>query len=108
MYGPPPEGCQFCLIRNPHEFGTYYEAGLIYTDTDEDEEVEADIEYLQREAAGIPHPEIDPLQAKQAAMWDYINKLEHGADKWDDEALAELCQAEHPKHFTKIIQLKIA
>jgi len=45
--GPPPEGCFFFLLKNFHDFGTYYEAGISY-----DPENEQAVEYAFKCEAG--------------------------------------------------------
>ena len=33
-YGPEPEGCDYRLKRENHDFGTYYEVAIYYDDSD--------------------------------------------------------------------------
>lgn len=82
IHGEPPPDAEFVLIRNDHEFGTYYEAGIFYTMLTEEEMEEAD----QDET---------PSQI-------YAQKLETGIpDKWDEEAIKELTEAQHTKYLPK-------
>lgn len=83
--GQPDEGAEFFIIENFHEFGTYYEAGIFYVPTqDEDDEDSKSEEYAQAIEQNIP-------------------------DKWDAEALQELRTAGHPAHQpAKVIQMKAA
>jgi hypothetical protein len=82
VHGEPPDGAEFILIRNDHEFGTYYEAGIFYAMMTEEEMEEADQDetpsllYAQKCESGIP-------------------------DKWDAEALAELVEVGHTKYLPK-------
>jgi len=81
VHGEPPEGAEFILIRNDHEFGTYYEAGIFYMEPKEpendwDEQESPSMEYAQKCESGIP-------------------------DKWDAEALAELVEVGHTKYLPK-------
>lgn len=91
VYGEPPDTLEFCIVKNDHDFGAYYEAGISFPDTDEDE-IEGNTE----------------AQDKFDAMWNYINAVEKGTDTWDDEAKAELYEAGHPRYIAKIIKLKRA
>lgn len=82
LYGEPPGGAEFILIRNEHEFGTYYEAGIFFEMLTEEEMEEADQDetssqlYAQKCESGIP-------------------------DKWDTEAIKELKAAEHTRYLPK-------
>lgn len=42
-FGEPPMGARFKICSNPHDFGTYYQVGLVY-----DEENEAHMAYFAR------------------------------------------------------------
>ncbi|MBP7109823.1 MAG: hypothetical protein KBA90_14785 [Chitinophagaceae bacterium] len=83
IHGELPEGAEFVLIRNDHEFGTYYEAGIFYEmnepnydEEEEDEEETPSLLYAQKCESGIP-------------------------DKWDAEALNEMKEAGHTKFLPK-------
>lgn len=84
--GKPDEGAEFFIIENTgHDFGIYYEAGIFYIPTPEDQEEENGSEiYAMVIEANIP-------------------------DKWDLEALQELREAGHSKHQpAKVIKMKVA
>lgn len=84
--GKPDAGAEFFIIENTgHDFGTYYEAGIFYVPTPEDQEEENGSEiYAMVIEQNIP-------------------------DNWDSEALQELRTAGHTNHQpAKIIKLKTA
>lgn len=84
--GNPPEGAEYFIIINTgHEFGIYYEAGIFYIPTQDNEtEVSISENYALKIETSIP-------------------------DKWDIEALNELRNARHTNHQpAKVIQLKRA
>lgn len=82
VHGEPPEGAEFILIKNDHEFGTYYEAGIFFTMLTEEEMEEA----YQDETPSLL----------------YAQKCETGIpDKWDAEAIAELTAAGYTKFMPK-------
>lgn len=84
--GQPDPGAEFFIIENTgHEFGPYYEAGIFYVPTPEDQEEENGSEiYAMVIEQNIP-------------------------DKWDSEALQELKKAGHPNYQpAKVIRLKTA
>lgn len=84
--GKPDEGAEFFIIENTgHDFGIYYEAGIFYIPTPEDQEEENGSEiYAMVIEQNIP-------------------------DKWDAEALQELREAGHPAHQpAKVVRMKAA
>jgi len=82
VHGEPPPGADFVLIKNEHEFGTYYEVGIFFDMLTEEEMEEAE----QDET---------PSQL-------YAQKCESGIPaKWDDKALADLLEAGHSKYIPK-------
>jgi hypothetical protein len=89
VHGEPPEGAEFILVRNDHELGTYYEAGIFFTMlTDEEMEQE---------------------DADETPSQLYAQKCESGIpDKWDKEAIAEMKEAGHtmyqPKEPAKLVK----
>lgn len=89
QHGPAPEGAEFFIVKNTgHDFGTYYEAGIFYTEPndmlEEDEEEAPCLLYAQNIENGIP-------------------------DNWDDAAKEELREAGHPAYQpAKVIQMKAA
>lgn len=86
IYGREPEGCEFFILHNFHEFGEYYEAAIFFNCSDPDETDETD--------------ETD-------ITFDYASKCELIPDKWDTEALQELRLAGHSKYQpAKVIQMK--
>lgn len=101
LHGEPPAGCEFCYVRNAHDFGVYYEAGLIYPQASRD--LDWDVE-----SGLITQEEADRLEDANDIVWQYINKCEHLPDNWDDEARQELHEAQHPRFHAKIVQLKSA
>jgi hypothetical protein len=78
---PIVPGAEFVLIRNHHDFGTYYEAGITYIPTQEDDEDES------------------PSEA-------YAMQVECGCDKWDEISKQALIEAEHHLHTGKLIHMK--
>ena len=91
LHGEPPIGMEFCLVRNTHDFGTYYELGIIYPcDDGEDPETDEAADLIEKTGA-------------------YMNACESLPDKWDSDALVYLAENDHPLHkMGRIIQLKIA
>lgn len=82
VHGTPPEGADFILIRNDHEIGTYYEAGIFFKILTEEEMEEADQD--------------------ETPSQEYASKCEMGIpDIWDAEALVELKEAGHTKFLPK-------
>ena len=83
--GEPDPGAEYFIIKNEHDFGTYYEAGIFYIPTPEDQEEENGSEiYAMIIEQNIP-------------------------DKWDTEALKELREAGHPNYQpAKVVQMKAA
>lgn len=54
--GLPPEGIEFFILRNEHDFGSYYEAAIFYDEPkemDEDQESQA-LLYAQKTESNIP------------------------------------------------------
>jgi len=70
-YGDPPDGAEFFILVNHHEFGTYYEVGIFYVPTQEDSETDSISE-------------------------QYAFKCENIPEQWDLQAKQELRQAKHP------------
>ncbi len=86
---PPAPQAQYFIIENTgHEFGTYYEVGIFYIPTPEDQ--------------GEEEPESDSEQ--------YAMIIEQNIpDKWDAEALKELREAGHPLYQpAKVVQMNAA
>lgn len=84
--GEPDPGAEFFIIENTgHDFGTYYEAGIFYVPTPEDQEEENGSEiYAMVIEQNIP-------------------------DQWDEEANRELREAGHPAHQpAKVVKMKAA
>lgn len=93
MHGDPPEGAEFVLIRNDHELGTYYEAGIFYkeSDIDSDEDSKSE-EYAMTLESGIPD-NWDELAIKQLT--------ESGYSKMQPKEPAKLV-----KHQGKVVPIK--
>ena len=84
IHGEPPEGAEFILIRNDHEFGTYYEAGIFFAMLTEEEMDEAEAD------------------ADETPSMLYAQKCESGIpDKWDAQAIEEIKEAGHTKYLPK-------
>lgn len=82
VHGEPPDKAEFILVRNDHEFGTYYEVGIFFAMLTEEEMEEAD--------------------ADETPSQLYAQKCEIGIpDKWDVMALAEIKEAGHTKYLPK-------
>lgn len=80
IHGEPPEGAQFVIIVNPHDFGDYLEAGIAFRPTSREEE---------------ENDEESPSQL-------YAEALEAGIpDHWDQAALEELKEQGHPAYIPK-------
>ncbi len=83
--GAPPEKAEFFIVRNEgHDFGSYYEAGIFYSEQmDEDEETPSCI-YAQNIETNIP-------------------------ENWDDLAKQELREKGHPLfQLAKVVRMKAA
>lgn len=78
VHGTPPEGCEFFIVENHHEFGIYHEAAIFYAMPDEEAE--------------------DP---DETAL-DYAMKVEGGCEKWDAQAKKFLRSANHHLHVHKL------
>lgn len=84
--GTPDEGAEFFIIENTgHDFGIYYEAGIFYQPTPED-------------------------QGEENGSEIYAMVIEQNIpDKWDAEALQELRKAGHPAYQpAKVVKMKTA
>lgn len=85
LHGPEPEGAEFFILRNVHEFGIYHEAAIFFSlpaNTEED---------------------------KMTPSMEYALKCETGPEKWDAAALYELREKGHPFHQpAKVIPIKKA
>lgn len=81
FYGDPPLGCEFFVMRNEHDFGSYYDVNIFYNISSEQEESENECE-------------------------DYALKVEDGIDYWDDTSLQELRQKNHHLYVAKVITMK--
>lgn len=85
MYGKQKDADLF-IMSNSHEFGHYYELGVMYkempTDWEDENEPEAwePLAYAQKLESGIP-------------------------DKWDAEAIKFLEENNHPYHVTKVVPM---
>lgn len=103
IHGQAPAGAEFFVVRNYHEFGTYFEAGIFYEvlqePTQYDIDNETEVFYKQWDA------DKDETESQEYAM-----KIETGIpDNWDAEALQELREMQHSQYQpAKIIQLKRA
>lgn len=81
--GNEPAGCEFFIIENNHEFGTYFEAGIFY-----------------------PIPEDEDNQEQSAGL-NYALQCEQGPEYWDQQAKRELIQSGYFKYVgAKIIQMR--
>lgn len=97
IHGEPPEGAEFFICENDHEFGIYHEAAIKYLIADESKDYDemSESEKCQYEIA--------------CKALEYAQKVEMGIpDKWDEISLQHLRKAEHHLYTAKIIQLKIA
>jgi hypothetical protein len=79
-YGPPPEGCEFFIVRN-NDFGIYYDVNIFYG-TDLTSAVE-----------------------NHSSAEDYVQKVESGLDFWDHESIQELIINEHHLHIAPVIKI---
>lgn len=68
LHGIEPEGCEFFIMENFHDFGVYYEACIFYLLSTDEDETHTDSEI-------------------------YAFKCERLPEKWDDEAIKELRNA---------------
>lgn len=94
IYGKQ-EGTEFFIVANDHDFGRYYELGIMYKQPPEPGE-------------GATEEDWDKYDENPAL--EYAQKLESGIpDKWDYEALQYLEANEHPYHIlAKVIQMRAA
>ena len=81
-YGDPPEGCEFFIMKNEHDYGTYYDANIFFIMTKED---------------------YDIISAQSEI---YAFKVENGLAYWDDQSKQELINGEHHLHTCKVIDIK--
>jgi len=81
-YGDPPQGCEFFIMRNEHDYGTYYDANIFFKMTKED----------------------DGIITAQSEK--YAFKVENGLAYWDDQSKQELINGEHHLHTCKVIDIK--
>lgn len=82
--GKEPEGCEWFILENHHEFGIYYEAAIYFNCPDEETE-EEDITLT------------------------YANKCEMLPEKWDEEAKKELRSLGHTMYQPgKVVKMKAA
>jgi len=80
--GEPPPGAEFILVKNDHEFGTYYEVGIFFDMLTEEEMEESDKD--------------------ETPSQEYAQKCEMGIPStWDKEALTEIKEAGHTKYLPK-------
>lgn len=87
VHGTPPEHAEFFLIKNEHDFGTYYEVGIFFTMTDPD---------------GADRDDDTPSEI-------YARLCESGIpEKWDAEAIEELKEAGYtpfqPKEPARVVK----
>jgi hypothetical protein len=97
VYGPAPESCEYVIIENHHdEAGIYHEVGIIYEVPDDSMDYDEmnDDQKARYECA--------------AASEAYAMKVESGCEKWDEEALQALREAEHSLYLAKVIKMKVA
>lgn len=82
--GQEPEGCEFFILENHHDFGIYHEAAIFYKEIDEEQEEESESEIYALGCEDIP-------------------------EAWDMEAKQELRDKGHTQYQpAKVIRLKIA
>ena len=99
IYGTEPEGCQFFILENHHEFGIYHEAAIYFNITDENNR-----QFLIDNGCDIQ--DIEPEENKSEI---YAYECEQLPDKWDNEALNELRNEGHSQHQpAKVIKMKAA
>ncbi len=90
MHGEPPEGAQFFICNNDHEFGAYCEAAIRYEMPNDDMDYEEMSESQQAE------------YDKAAKAEAFALKMEGSIpDKWDEIALKQLRDAGHYLHIPK-------
>lgn len=75
---PVPAGCELVIMQNHHDFGTYFEAAILF-----DEGIEAAQDYAYSIESNLP-------------------------DHWDNEAIEELMHKEHPFYYTPFKLAKTA
>jgi len=78
QHGKPPIGTEFFIMENHHDFGTYLELAIFYTEGTEEEESESQL---------------------------YAANCESLPTLWDEEAIHELENAGYTPFQTKIIKL---
>lgn len=77
--GPTPTGADFFIMKNHHDFGTYLELAIFYTEGTEEEDSKSQ---------------------------EYAAECELLPDTWDEEAIHELECAGYTPFQTKIIKLQ--
>jgi len=70
-HGAPPDGAEFFIMENAHEFGTYYELNIFYVEPDDDEE-------------------------ETTPSFEYALQCESIPAKWDEQSIQALRKAGHP------------
>ena len=98
-FGEPPKGCEFFVMRNEHEVGSYYDVNIFYN-----------IPFEEEECPGLQSSSILYEHNEEEELWrqceEYALKVESGVDTWDDIALQELKRGEHHLHTAKIVDMK--
>lgn len=80
-YGESPMGCEFFVMRNEHDFGSYYDVNIFY-------KIPSDYNESPNECE------------------EYALKVESGIENWDETSLQELRAGNHHLHITKVISMK--
>lgn len=102
MYGKEPEGCEFFILENHHEFGIYHEAAIFYNIIPEPSKLDCD--EMNDVFNNWWNAEVD-----QTGSEIYALKCEMLPDTWDNEAISELRKLGHSQYQpAKVIKLKVA
>lgn len=73
-HGEAPDGAEFFIMENHHDFGIYYDLSIFYVEPD------------------------DVDDGETTPSLEYALKCESIPDRWDNEAIASLVKAGHPKY----------
>lgn len=99
IYGPIPEGAEWVIVRNDHEFGMYLELGIIYEMMAEpdanDFEQDEDCNFT---TAGEMAYNLAMDQYNETPAVKYAYQCERIPDKWDNKAINELREKGHSKY----------
>ena len=95
-YGTPQEGCEFFIIHNVHEFGSYYDVNIFYNIPLQEEE---------KYPGPSPTSILQWSEQEKLLQQNEALKTQSSLDYWDDEAIRELIEGGHHLHVTPVIKM---